>query len=160
MRLVVDLQAAQGGNAGRGIGRHALNLVLAMARAPRGHAVAVALNGALPGHAEDLHATLRAVLPPGAIRWWQGLSDASAVSGDAGRRAASALLRARTLRAMSPDLVLVGSQIEGFGDDAVTDWPEAVPRPPMAAVFYDAIPLLRRAEYLDGPWAAAGIAPH
>lgn len=160
MRLVVDLQAAQAGNAGRGIGRHALNLVLAMARAPRGHEVAVALNGALPGHAEELHATLRAVLPPGAVRWWQGLSGAPLPAGDAGRRAASALLRARTLRTMSPDLVLVGSQVEGFGDDAVTDWPDAVPRPPMAAVFYDAIPLLRRAEYLDGPWAAAGIAPH
>jgi glycosyltransferase involved in cell wall biosynthesis len=160
MRLVVDLQAAQGGNAGRGIGRHALNLVLAMARAPRAHSLVVALNGALPERAEALQATLREALPPEAVRWWHGLSGAPLPGGDASRRAASALLRARALRALAPDLLLVGSQIEGFGDDAVTDWPEAVPRPPMAAVFYDAIPLLRRADYLDGPWGRAGLTPH
>ena len=44
MRLVIDLQGAQGSSHERGIGRYSRELAAAMARAPRGHEVVVALS--------------------------------------------------------------------------------------------------------------------
>ena len=47
MRLLIDLQAAQGISRSRGIGRYSRELALAMARAPAGHELVVLLHDSL-----------------------------------------------------------------------------------------------------------------
>jgi glycosyltransferase involved in cell wall biosynthesis len=152
MRLVVDLQGAQGPTSRfRGIGRYSRELALAMARHPGPHELVVALNGNLP--ADDLLAGFAPLLPPENIRAWfspgrTAESDATAT----GRRDAAAVLRAEFLAGLQPDLVHVSSLFEGSSDDVMTRWPSNRARLPMVATCYDLIPFIRRTDYLDGPW--------
>lgn len=146
MRLIIDLQGAQGSNSKRGIGRYSRELALAMARSPRGHEVVIALNGAMTDTAEDLVARFAPVLPRGQIRTW--FSPASAGDEAYVRRAAQ-ILRAQFLASLKPDLVHVSSLFEGLGDLCVTHSPPGLERLPLAATCYDLIPLIRRKEYLD-----------
>ncbi len=151
MRLVIDLQGAQGASRLRGIGRYSRELALAMVRQPGAHEVVVALNANLPS--DDLVAALEPLLPPGALRFWHSPGHTAEVDASAtGRRMAGALLRAEFLASLRPDLLHVSSLFEGTSDDVVTWWPNSLERLPTVATCYDLIPLIRRADYLDGPW--------
>ena len=93
MRLVIDLQGAQGTGRYRGIGRFSCELALAMARQPRGHDVIIALNGAL-ATGTLLH-ELAAILPRGAVRTWQAPSGVNeCASRDPARRRVAEAIRA------------------------------------------------------------------
>ena len=70
---------------------------------------------------------------------------------DAPRRRAAERIRAAFLSTLKPDLLLVASIFEGFGDDAVTTFPPDVNGPPTISVCYDLIPLLRPDTYLADP---------
>ena len=155
MRLVIDLQGAQGTGRYRGIGRFSCELALAMARQPRGHDVIIALNGAL-ATGTLLH-ELAAILPRGAVRTWQAPSGVNECTArDPARRRVAEAIRAEFLASLQPDLVHVSSVFEGWGDDVVTRWPTWRARLPMVATGYDLIPLIRREMYLDGPWRRDG----
>jgi glycosyltransferase involved in cell wall biosynthesis len=157
MRLVIDLQGAQGASRFRGIGRYSRELALAMARQPGPHDVVVALNAALP--AEELIEAFGKLLPPENIRLWETPGNTAAVdSAAAGRRAASALLRAEFFASLQPDLVHVSSLFEGASDDVMACWPSSLERLPFVATCYDLIPLIRRDVYLDGPWKGGPVA--
>ena len=158
VRLLIDVQGAQGSNAARGIGRYSRELALAMARRPQDHDVVIVLNGHLP--ADTLRHEFSALLPRENIRAWHGPGGtAEETSLDATRRRAAEAIRAEFLIALRPDLVHVSSVFEGWSDDAVTGWPSWRARPPIVATGYDLIPLIRRAEYLDGAWKQGGLAP-
>lgn len=151
MRLVIDLQGAQGGSRKAGIGRHAREMALAMARAPGGHDLVVALNGAIPEAAEEVADAFAAVLPRSAIRVWDQPRDTGElVPGGQARRHLAQHLRAQFLASLAPDLVHVTSLFEGHHDDVVTLPPRDLCRLPTVATCYDLIPLVRRADYLDG----------
>ncbi len=151
MRLVIDLQGAQGISRLRGIGRYSRELALAMARQPRGHELVLALNGGL--RCEELLAEFGPLLPPANIRLWRGPEGTAEVAaGSQGRRHAAEWLRAEFLAGLRPDLLHVCSVFEGASDDTVSRWPPGLERPPIVATCYDLIPLVRRADYLDGIW--------
>jgi glycosyltransferase involved in cell wall biosynthesis len=153
MRLVIDLQGAQGGNRARGVGRYVRELAIAMARAPRDHEVIVALNGALPETAEALAATFAGILPAAGIRVWHpppGIAGAPA----APQRDFAEALRAHVLAALQPDLVHVGSLFEGFDDDVVSLQPARLERLPVVATCFDLIPLIRHEAYFGAPGTA------
>lgn len=157
MRLVIDLQGAQGASRHRGKGRLSRELALAMVRNARGHDPVILLNEAVTGETERLFELFSALLPRENIRTWKGLSGCGEIGGDPATRRASEMLRAQVLTGLRPDLVHVSSVMEGVSDDAVTVWPSSLQRLPLVATFYDAIPLIRREEYLNGVWR--GIAP-
>lgn len=157
MRLVIDLQGAQGASRHRGIGRLSRELALAMVREARGHEPVVLLNEAIEGETSRLFELFSTVLPRENIRSWKGLSHCSELSGTQSNRRASEMLRAQVLTELRPELVHVSSMMEGVADDAVTAWPSSLERLPTVATFYDAIPLIRREEYLNDSWR--GIAP-
>ncbi len=146
----------QGSSRARGIGRYSRELALGMARRPRGHDVVVALNAALP--CDEIIGALRKVLPQDQIATWHGPRGVAATSGNAAVREAGAALRARFIAGLRPDLVHVCSVFEGSNDDVISHWPSSLPRPPTVATCYDLIPLVRRADYLDGPWRSV-LAP-
>ena len=60
MKLVIDLQGAQGANRHLGIGRYSLALAEAMARNAGGHEVWIALNATFRDTIEDIRAALDA----------------------------------------------------------------------------------------------------
>jgi len=154
LRLVIDLQGAQGSSRLRGIGRYSRELALAMARAPGPHETVLLLNAALPF--EELRDEFLRIVPPTAIRVWEGLAGTGAVEpASANRRAAAATLRAEVVADLAPDIVHVASLFEGSTDDVIAQWPAALRRPPTVATCYDLIPLIQQADYLDGAWSGA-----
>ena len=148
MRLVIDLQAAQGSGSDRGIGRYSRELALAMVRNAREHDVIVALNGAYMEKAEELAATLSSVLPRDNIRVWHPPRGAVPLLQEAPRLAFAETLRAQFLASLQPDLVHVCSMLED--NDVVSCQPRHLQPLPVVATFYDLIPLLRHAEFF-GP---------
>ncbi len=156
MRLVIDLQGAQGSNAKRGIGRFCRELALAMARQPVAHDVIIALNGGLP--TDPVRESFAAILPRENIRIWHGPGGtAEANAGAAPKRRAAEAMRAEFLVSLRPDLLHVGSIFEGWSDDVVTAWPSWRTRVPVVTTGHDLIPLIRRADYLDGAWKHNGL---
>src|SRR5262249_4355990 len=67
------------------------------------------------------------------------------------RRDAAELLRESFLAHLAPDMVLVTSLFEGFGDDAVTSVGRLFSDIPTAVILYDLIPLVHKDPYLIDP---------
>lgn len=148
MRIVIDLQGAQGDNCRRGIGRYSLELALGIARHRGDHEVLIALNGHFRDRIEDIRAAFDGVLPPEAIRVWTAPGPlAWHETANERHRQDAELLREAFLASLEPDAVLVTSLFEGLGDDVVTSVGRLVPLP-TAVVLYDLIPLLNEKVYL------------
>jgi glycosyltransferase involved in cell wall biosynthesis len=158
MKLLIDLQGAQGPSRRRGIGRLSRELALAMARNPRGHTVEIALNAAYGQDVDDLSSAFDSLLPRSQILVWNSpgatmdIDPSSAV-----RRMVAEQIRAQAFAARAPDLVHVTSLFEGMDSEIVPCWPRSLERLPMVATFYDAIPLIRHEQYLDGMWRLSGL---
>lgn len=166
MRLLIDLQGAQGVNRNRGIGRLTRALARAMIAAPGPHEPIILLNDAIAESAEALSEEFSAILPRGNIRFWRGLTAASATGGErcVARRRAAERIRAECIASIGADAIHVSSIVEGGSDDTITNWPRELVRPLHVGTFYDAIPLVS-ARHLEGPGAlvsrpvAGGEAP-
>lgn len=154
MRLVVDLQGAQGASQNRGIGRYSRELAMAMARHPRDHEVVLALNGTLGESAHDLAERFSTLLPDENIRTWFSPNPAEP-NRYVGK--AAEIIRAQFLASLKPDLVHITSVFEGLGEPNITGSPSSLERLPLAATFYDLIPYIRRDQYLSETGA---IGPH
>ena len=154
MRIIIDLQGAQGVNRNRGIGRLSRALARAMITGAGSHETLVLLNEAVPEAAEQLFDEFSTLLPRQNICFWRGVANASAI-GDAAsvaRRRASERIRAQRIAGLEADLVFMTSVVEGATDDTITNWPSGLMRPPHVATFYDAIPLINPDQYLRGTW--------
>ncbi len=149
MRLVIDLQGAQSDSRNRGIGRYSRALAMAMAEQAGAHEVIITLNGSFRDAAEELRDAFAPVLPACRVRAWHGPGrQTSWEIADHGRRRAAERIRAAFLASLRPDVLLVASAFEGYGDDAATAFPpDAVP-PLTISVCYDLIPLSRPELYL------------
>lgn len=155
MRLVIDLQGAQGSSHARGIGRYSRELALAMAREARDHEVIIALNSAFPEMAEALTASFSSILPRTQIRCWHSPQGTSISSGTPARLAQAEVLRAQFLASLQPDLVHVSSMFEGLIDDVVTMLPRHLHPLPVVATCYDLIPLIRHNQYFGNNAASS-----
>lgn len=154
MRLIIDGQGAQSLSRDRGIGRYCRSLVQAMAAEPCGHEIVLVLNAGFGDTLEACREAVAGVLPPDAIRLWRGPGrQAAGEPANDGRRLAAEHVRASLLQSLDADLLLVGSLFEGLADDAVTGVPPGVVLPPMVAICYDLIPLMRPESYLASPRA-------
>ncbi len=150
MRLVIDLQGAQSESRGRGIGRYSRSLALAMAAQAGPHEVVVALNGGFAEATAELRDAFAPILPRNQVKLWYGPGQQTAgLADDAPRRRAAERIRAAFLADLQPDLLLLASAFEGFGDDAVTTMPPDWAGPPTVSICYDLIPLLRPDTYLQ-----------
>ena len=156
MRLVIDLQGAQGSSRHRGIGRYGMSLAQGLLRHRGKHDVFIALNGAFPDTIQPIRDALHEVIPDENIVVWEGPHHVSA--GDpqnAARRQAVELVRESALARLRPDYVLVSSLFEGLGDDIVTSVGELASTVPTAVILFDLIPLIHRAIYLPDPTVEA-----
>lgn len=148
MRLVIDLQGAQGSSRHRGIGRFSRELALAMARDPGPHEPIILVNDVMPEAASSLSEEFSCLLPRSSIRSFRGLAGSAYRGSGMGRRHLTELIRASAIDGLQADLVHISSMMEGLGDDVVTSWPSSLRRVPLVSTFYDAIPLIHASEYL------------
>lgn len=150
MRIVIDLQGAQGGSSRfRGIGRYGLSLTQWMAHNRGAHEVFVALNGEFAESNEPLRAALMDYLPPENIIVWDAPApNFGADTNNAERRRAAELIRESALARLDPDYVVISSVFEGWGDNVVTSVGRLSSTVPTAIILYDLIPLIHRDIYL------------
>lgn len=150
MRLVIDLQGAQGSNRQRGIGRYTLSLTKAILRNRGKHEVILALNGLFLESIESIRAEFDGLLPQEQICvWYVPESVCSLDSGNGWRRKSAELVRESFLASLNPDVVLVTSLFEGLIDDVVTSIGTLSLNVPTAVILYDLIPFIHRQPYLE-----------
>ena len=140
MRLVVDLQGAQGANRDRDIGRYCLSLTRALACRRGRHEMIVVLSALFPDTIEPLRRSLEGVLPSEAIRimYLAGpVPDAQPHCN--ARREAAEIMREHFLASLDPDFVLIPSLFEGLDDDVVTSIGRFSTQIPTAALLYNHI---------------------
>ena len=120
MRIVIDLQGAQGDSRSRGIGRYSLSLAQAMVRNRGNHEVIIALNGLFPDSIEPIRAAFDGLLSQDNIRVWHATGPVNPLDpANKWRRQAAELVREAFLANLFPDIVHITSLFEGFVDDAV-----------------------------------------
>jgi glycosyltransferase involved in cell wall biosynthesis len=143
MRIVIDLQGAQTESRFRGIGRYSLSLSLAIARQRGEHEVLIALNGLLPEAIAPIREAFDGILPQQNILVWDAIGPAYELHPDNTlRRAISERMREAFLLSLQPDVVLITSLFEGYGDDAITTIGQFEGVVPTATILYDLIPLI------------------
>ena len=150
MRILIDLQGAQGDSRFRGIGRYSLSLALAMARNAKGHEIWLALSAAFPQSILELRQSFSDLIPQERIRVFSIPQPTAEVDpANAWRARAAEIIREEFIESINPDVIHVHSLFEGYGDDAVVSvgvfknnsWKTAV-------TLYDLIPLLDQDSYL------------
>ncbi|HZW26136.1 MAG TPA: glycosyltransferase [Gallionella sp.] len=151
MKIVIDLQGAQGCNRHRGIGRYTLSLAQAIVRHRGDHEVILALNGLFPDTIEPIRAAFDGLLPRQNICVWEAPGPVCSLdAGNDWRRQCAELVREAFLARFQPDIVLVSSLFEGLTDDGVSSV-GALNTVPTAVVLYDLIPLIHPQLYLEKP---------
>lgn len=152
MRIVIDLQGAQGQSRNRGIGRYTVAFTGALIRQAAEHDILLVLNGLLADSAEQLRARFRHLLPDERIRVWYPTPPLAYIHpGNEHRREAARELYRAFIARLRPDCLLVTSVFEGLGDDSLTAIGLAGLDIPVAVILYDLIPHIRRTVYLDDP---------
>ncbi|WP_027852953.1 glycosyltransferase [Marinobacterium litorale] len=152
MRIVIDMQGAQGQNRARGIGRYTCSLVEAMVRAVKGHDIVLALNGASGESVDELRHRFEPLLGRAKIHCWYSVQPTASVDpGNESRNACAEELYEGFIHSLAPDFLLITSLFEGFADEGVTGVKRLVHRIPVGVILYDLIPFIHRSPYLDNP---------
>lgn len=149
MRLIIDMQGAQSESRYRGIGRYTMNLAHALIRNRGNHEIVLVLSGLMPDTIEMIRAAFQEKLSPDNLRVWHALGPVQASHlGNEDRRRFAEIAREAFIRDLQPDVVLVTSLFEGYGDNAVTSIGRLDSQTPVCAVLYDLIPLVNSEKYL------------
>lgn len=150
MRIVLDLQGAQGESRFRGIGRYTLSLARAIVEQAGNHEVLLALSDLFPDSIEPIRGMFDRLLPQDRIRVWQAAGPVRAKDpANQWRRAAAMRMREAFLASLEPDVVHVPDMFGGYVDDLVASVPLA-PAPYATTVsIHDVIPLLNDHAYLS-----------
>ena len=155
MRIVIDLQGAQGCNRDRGIGRYAIALALGIARNRGSHDIRIILSDLFPQTIEPLRAAFLGSLPRESVHVW--CAEPGVAKNNASNRFRSRVAEAQReafIASLRPDMAIVTSVFEGFVDDVVTSISE-YSSIPTAVVLYDLIPLIYKDVYLKDQRVAA-----
>lgn len=149
MRIVIDLQGAQGNSRFRGIGRYSLSLAQAMARNRGEHEVFIVLNRMLHESLETIRDAFDGILPPENIKIWHSVAPAHAHDlSNEWRITAGELLREAFIESLNPDVVHIASFFDGWGDSVLCSINKFSSKIPVAVTYYDAIPLMQPEAYL------------
>ena len=158
MRIVIDLQGAQGVSRNRGIGHYSLQFAKALVRNNKSHEIIIVLNGAFADTIEPIRAAFAGLLPQERILVWDAPGHLAAIDPtNKARRHVYEKVRETFLASLQPDWVLVTSLFEGFVDDVVTSIERHMALP-TAVVLYDLIPLIYSEHYFKSlqpamePW--------
>jgi glycosyltransferase involved in cell wall biosynthesis len=151
MRIVIDMQGAQTESSFRGIGRYTLSLVKAiLENKSNKQEIYLVLNGNFPESINSIRSTFKELLPQENIRIWYSIpSEGTQEEGSQWRISLAKIMREYFIESLSPDIFLLTSLFEGYGDVAHTSINSYIKGSPTAVIFYDLIPLIYSKEYLD-----------
>lgn len=120
MRIVLDLQDAQGKHRYQEAGRFTLGLAESLARHRGQHEVILALSDLFPDTIEPIRGRFNGLLDQDCIRVWKAVGPIRAADrANEWRRRAAARLRASFISSLEPDIVHVSGIHGGYGDDVV-----------------------------------------
>lgn len=149
MRILIDLQGAQGASRHRGIGRYSMSLALAMVRNCGPHEIIIMLNGMFPESIEPIRAEFDGLISQKSIVVWNAAAPVHpSAENNIERRKAAEVLRLAFIRNINADVIHITSLFEGFSDNAVHTIEQSKDGPLVAVTFYDLIPLLQANLYL------------
>lgn len=141
MRVWVDGQCLQTPSRLRGIGRYVQDLIRATAEYHPDIELLISFNAAMTSEAIVARDFIQRWIRPENIHVWQGVCEGGeAVKGYTARRRLSELALAHHVRSLDPDVALSASPFEGNLDVAAPLLAGELTLPPIAAIFYDAIP--------------------
>lgn len=149
MRVLLDLQGCQSASRLRGIGRYTLSLGKAIARNAGEHEIWLLLSSLFPDTIMPLRREFRGLVPQERI----AVFTAEGPVGDcdptnAARARFAELVREYAIAELQPDVVHVGSLVEGCTEDAVTSVGALSIDIPTAVTLYDLIPLMNPDRYI------------
>lgn len=149
MRIVIDLQACQSGSRLGGIGRYSLALAKAIAAERGPHDVFVVLGDFLPLADFDVRMEFDGLLEPERILTFSAPGPVAANDpANTARKRVAELLREEFLRRLRPDIVHVGSLVEGWGEDVATSIGDGPLARRTTVTWYDLIPYVQPEMYL------------
>lgn len=157
MRLVIDLQGAQSASRFRGIGRYSLALAENIAKLRGEHEVLIALSDAFPETIAPLRKQFSNILPAENVRVWCAPGPVAAHNPENTRRRRQAeLIFEAFIASLKPDVLLITSLFEGYGDDLTVNVRAMEFDIPTAVILYDLIPLHNPEKYLlpNPQWCA------
>lgn len=151
-RILIDLQCCQGASGVRGIGRYALELTKAMARnAGAQWEIWVILNDRMPDTILRLRDQLREHIPQERIRIISlPLPLDSSKESNVRYLELNRQVYCHAVTELEPDLLLVGSIFEGYGDDIAAMFGGLPAHISRAVIAYDLIPYLHQESVLPG----------
>jgi glycosyltransferase involved in cell wall biosynthesis len=146
MRIIIDMQGAQTASRFRGIGRYTLSFVQSVVRNRGSHEVILVLSGLFPDSIESICASFLDILPSQNIKVWKAPGPVCGESNP--RYEVAELIREHFICSLLPDVVIVSSLFEGYGDDAVVSIGKMDKLTPTCLILYDLIPYLNPEQYL------------
>jgi len=150
-RVWVDGQCLQTGSRVRGIGRYVRDYLIALGARDEFELV-IAFNANQAVEAERARCWVAANIPDATSIVWQPLAvEAENVAPKSIPRRASEIVLQHHIAAIAPDLVLLASPFEGLDDGSIALSDFELIDCPVAAIFYDAIPLRYAKHYLSSP---------
>lgn len=150
MRILIDLQGAQGSSRYRGIGRYSISLAKAVVKNKGEHDVFIILNGMLWESIEIIRAEFLDLIPQDKILVWNAAPPVNPMAPETEwKNEAAKLIRQNFINKLRPDATLITSLFEGFGDDAVHSINPQTDSGITAVIQYDLIPLIQSEQYLD-----------
>ena len=149
MRIVIDLQGAQSESRYRGIGRYSLSLTKAILRNKGEHQIIVALNGMFTDTIEPIRTALDGLIAQEDIRVWFAPGPVkNHLESNHSKSQIAELIREDFLIGLQPQVVLITSMFDGFGDDTVTSVGRLPATYKTVSILYDLIPLVQSDIYL------------
>lgn len=148
MRILIDLQACQGGSQFRGIGRYAFAVVRALIEEGQGHTFHLLVSDRFPETIAAIRQAFVPDLPADAIVVCSLPPNIAAAGGEnVWRTRAAEIVRHALIEQFAPDIVFVPALFEGFWDDmAISVEPDATYA--TAVTIHDLIPLENPSIYL------------
>ncbi|MDP3560020.1 MAG: glycosyltransferase family 1 protein [Legionellaceae bacterium] len=149
MRIVLDLQGAQGKSRFRGIGRYTLSLALAIAQNRGDHEIIIVLNGLFTETIQPIQAAFHGILSKESFRIWimpKFVQYCQKIPGTWGQKRAEQSYE-QFIMDLSPDIVHISSLFEHYKSGAITSIGIIAQKTPIIVTFYDLIPFLNMQHY-------------
>lgn len=150
MRIIIDMQGAQTASRERGIGRYTLGLITAMLQHRGNHDIFLVMNGAFAESCIELRRYFSEWLTAKHFYvWYPSGAGYLTNSKNAWARACLEISYQHFIEKLNPDIVLITSLIEGWGNYAYLGLPSQDSKLLCAVILYDLIPLLSPDIYLS-----------
>ena len=149
MRILIDLQGAQGLSYNRGIGRYSRSFLQAFIKNRKDHEVYILLNSAFPKSIEALKREYETLLPKHHIVIFHTINPAEELNSDnEWRTKTSELIREKMIKDIAPDFLIISSLFEGTTDNSISSIGRFTKEIPTAVIFYDLIPYISPEKFL------------